>query len=414
MVIAGRGHSSPEQAAVLVHGTDEGRAEDEELGVGLRRVAGIEKRAKIGVADAVIKMFAGAVDKVKGLLVKKALQTIMFGCIAQHGHNLMVMIHGHVGRLKERRDLVLAGSHLVVAGLHGNAQFVELALGLHHEGEDALRNDAEILIAEFLSLGRTGTEQRAAGGEQIRSGERVVVVDEEVFLLKTGVGHDGQIRVHTEQAEHALGLAVERLAGPDHGRLLVEGHALPGQEHGGDAQDDAVGVLLQIGGACHIPGRVATGLESGPQAARREGGTVRLAADEHGTGELGDNAAHAVRSEEAVMLLGGLSVERIKDVRIVGGAMLDGPVLHDCCHCVGDTRIKGFPVADGLLQRLVHITRKAFAHHPVVEDVAGIHIHGAGFVKIKIRGFRLVGRNGPDSVKPRAVTAHRGGLQSAV
>ena len=114
------------------------------------------------------------------------------------------------------------------------------------------------------------------------------------------------------------------------------------------------------------------------------------------------------------MLLGGLSVERIKDVRIVGGAMLNGPVLHDCCHCVGDTRIKGFPVADGLLQRLVHITGKAFAHHPVVEDVAGIHIHGAGFVKIKIRGFRLVGRNGPDSVKPRAVTAHRGGLQSAV
>jgi hypothetical protein len=47
-------------------------------------------------------------------------------------------------------------------------------------------------------------------------------------------------------------------------------------------------------------------------------------------------AAVAVGLEEAVVLLGGEPGEGVEDVGVVGGALLDRPVLHGRCDDVGD------------------------------------------------------------------------------
>ena len=75
-----------------------------------------------------------------------------------------------------------------MARLDRNAQLEQLALDLEHEGQHALGNGAEIMVFELLALGRLGAEERAAGGEQVGTGEVEVAVDQEVFLLGAGRG----------------------------------------------------------------------------------------------------------------------------------------------------------------------------------------------------------------------------------
>ena len=189
VIVAGAGHSGPQQAAELMHGADHGRAENQELGIGVRGFAGIKKRAQLRVADGIIDVLARAVDAAEGFFVQQAFQAVALGHVAQGGHDDVVVVHGQVAGLVERRDLVLAGGRLVVAGAHGHAQLVEFALHFHHAGQDALRNDPEILVAEFLPLGRARAEQRTPGDLQIGAGEVEVVVDEKIFLLQTGIGN---------------------------------------------------------------------------------------------------------------------------------------------------------------------------------------------------------------------------------
>ena len=106
------------------------------------------------------------------------------------------MVGADVGVLEDRRDLVLVGRDLVVAGLDRHAELLQLALGVEHAGEDPLGDRAEVVVVELVALGRLGAEQRAAGGDQVGPLEVVLLVDQEVLLL----GADGR--------EHARGVAV--------------------------------------------------------------------------------------------------------------------------------------------------------------------------------------------------------------
>ena len=54
--------------------------------------------------------------------------------------------------------------------------------------------------------------------------------------------------------------------------------------------------------------------------------------------ELGEGLAVAGRGEEAVVLLGGQAGHRLEQVRVVRGALFDGPVLHGRGDGVGDWR----------------------------------------------------------------------------
>src|SRR5437870_3750506 len=74
-----------------------------------------------------------------------------------HGQHLVV--GGQVGVLEERRDLVLAGGDLVVPGLDRHAQLEQLGLAVGHAGQHALVDGAEVLVLQFLALGRRGAEE---------------------------------------------------------------------------------------------------------------------------------------------------------------------------------------------------------------------------------------------------------------
>jgi hypothetical protein len=108
-----------------------------------------------------------AVDAGKRLLVQQAREAELRRRALERFHHHHLMIGGDVRVLEHRRDLVLAGRHLVMARLHRHADLVQLGLDLGHERHHAVRDRAEVLILELLPLGRLGAEQRASGVDQI-------------------------------------------------------------------------------------------------------------------------------------------------------------------------------------------------------------------------------------------------------
>ena len=86
-------------------------------------------------------------------------------CSVQHDH--LLMIGGHVGIFVHRGQFVLGRRDFVVPRLDRHAQLEQLALGFEHAGQHALGNRAEVVVLEFLPLGRLGAVQRAAGGDQV-------------------------------------------------------------------------------------------------------------------------------------------------------------------------------------------------------------------------------------------------------
>ena len=91
--------------------------------------------------------------------------------LLQRGHQQLLVVGRDVGALEHRRDLELAGGDLVVPGLGRDAELEQLALGVHHEAQHALRDGAEVVVVELLALRRLGAEQGAAGVEQVGAGE---------------------------------------------------------------------------------------------------------------------------------------------------------------------------------------------------------------------------------------------------
>ena len=96
--LAARGDHRAQDAGVLVHGPDDGAAEHQELGVVVRRVAGIQQVALGAVAEREVDVFARAVDAGEGLLVQQADQAVLLGHPLQGDHHQLLVIGGEVAR----------------------------------------------------------------------------------------------------------------------------------------------------------------------------------------------------------------------------------------------------------------------------------------------------------------------------
>ena len=192
--------------------------------------------------------------------------------------------------------------------------------------------------------------------------------------------------------------------------------ASPVQRHerGRDAEGDVVLAPHQEGRAGRVPRGVAAGLERGADAAGREARRVGLALDQLGAGEVEDHAAVAVGRGQRIVLLGGEAGQRLEPVGVVGGAVLDRPVLHRGRHDVGHGRVERLAAVDGAEQAAVDLLRQALPHHGPREHVAaedrvnplrrrtvGVehtsrhgHTGGGGHGALRLTGWGWPGKNG--------------------
>ena len=293
------------------------------------------------------------------------------------------MVHGHVALGVNRGQLVLGGGGLVVLGLRGDAELPELGVQILHEGGDPQLQRAVIVVVQLLAFGRAGAEEGVAGVDEVLALFIAVAVHEEVFLLQTDRGVNAAA-IRAENLQKAAGLRVQRVHAPQQRGFFVQRVAAVGAESRGDAEH----AVLDEGVARGVPGRVAAGLKGGAQAAGGEGAAVGLALDELLAGELHQNAAAAVRREEALVLLGGVAGVGLEPVGIVRRTQLGGPGLHGVGHGAGGLDVHGRAGVHGALERGVDRLAQIAAHGLFIEDHAaegfGKICHSYGLLKGEI------------------------------
>ncbi len=183
-VVVGRGgDGDPEQVAVTGDRADDGGQEEEELGVLVRGFARLEQVVPLVVRHRPVQVLARSVDPGERLLVEQHLQAVAAGDALEGLHDQHVVVGGDVGVLEQGGDFILGRGHFVVPRLDRHAQLVEFELPFEHAGENPLGDGAEVVVLHLLALGGLGTEEGAAGVDQVGPGEVEVAVDQEVFLL---------------------------------------------------------------------------------------------------------------------------------------------------------------------------------------------------------------------------------------
>ena len=370
MVVTGRGDGSTEQPLMEVDGADHRGAEGQELGVLVRVVAGLEEVADTGAADGPVDVLAGSVDARERLLSEEADETMLGSDAAEQRHREHLVIVRDVGGFVDRSHFVLGRSDFVVAGLDRDTEFEALALGFHHAGEHAIRDGAEVLVFELLTLGRLGAEEGTTAGVEVGTEMEEAGVDQEVLLLRAARSGDVAVLL-AEEREDAGGGLVDGSHRAEERGLLVEGFALPGHEGGRDAERRTVLGVEDVSRGGDVPGGVTAGFEGGAEATVREGGGVRFGLDQRLAGELGKGAV-TIRFEEGVMLLGGEAGERIEDVGVVRRAALERPILDGSGNDVRGGGVELDAGFDAGLERLEYFLREALLHLIEGEDILAV------------------------------------------
>ncbi len=278
----------------------------------------------------------------------QAHKTVMGRKQAHLLHRDQVVVDSKRAALEDRGKLMLARCNLVVLGLCRDAELPELVVELLHELVHGRTDGAEVVLLELLALGRLAAEEGAAREDQVRTLLVVVLLDQEVLLLRAD-GREDAVRILAEEGKHTLCLLLECDLGTQKRRLLVESLARVGDE----GRRDAEHLVLDEGRRGRIPDRVAAGLERGTKAARREARCIRLTLDKLLAAEGHEHGAVFARVDERVMLLGRDAGEWLEPVRVVGRTMLERPLLHRMGNLVRDIDVQRIAVLDDGLQLLV-------------------------------------------------------------
>ena len=179
-------------------------------------------------------MLTGTVDAGERLFVQQANETVAVGDLAEHFHNLHVVVAGEVHFFEHRSEFELGRSDFVVAGLGRNAELPEFLFHIVHEVDDACRNATEVVVFHLLVLCRCSTEQGATGLVEVRALQVETFVDQEVFLF--GTESDGDLLLgNAEETHKAVGGLLQGLNGAEKRSLLVQGFTSVATECSRDA-----------------------------------------------------------------------------------------------------------------------------------------------------------------------------------
>ena len=363
---------------MLVDGFDHRAEHREEDGVFMRVAPGVEEVLP-AVGDGPVVVFPGSVDAGVRLFVEEALEIVLFGDFFESVHHEHVVVAREVQLLELRGEFELRGRDFVVARLCGDAELPQFALDVVHEGKYPVGYRAEIVVFKLLALRGRRPEERPAREHQVGALLPVFFVDEEIFLLRAE--RASHVRIGPcEEAHQTLHGFFERLHRAEKGCLLVECFAGICAECGRDAQGCAVRVALDERGTRRVPRRVAARLESGADAAGREGARVGLADDEVLPAELHDRLA-VFYFQERIVLFGGRARHRKKPVSVVGGAAVHRPVAYAVRHLVCDRRVERASLADRRLQFLRGVLAQICPYGLVAEHVLAEPCRSLCFVR---------------------------------
>lgn len=177
---------------------------------------------------------------------------------------------------------------------------------------------AEIMVFQFLSLGRGSAKQGAASVNQVFSLLIHLFINEEIFLFRShGRYHPGGIG--TKQLQYTKSLFVDGFHRTKQRGLFVQRFAGVRAERSGNAK----GVLLDERIRRGVPSGVAPSLKGSPQAAGGKGRCVRFTPNQFFAREVQQHPAAFYRVDEAVVLFSGDAGHRLEPVGKMGAALFN-------------------------------------------------------------------------------------------
>ena len=304
--------------------------------------------------------------------MQQAYQPVTQGNLLHDVHDEHVFVRRHIGGVVDGRKLMLGGRGLVMFRLGRDAELPQLDIQILHVVAHAFLDRAEVVILHLLPFGRHGAEKRAPGEDEVFSLQIGFAIDDEIFLLRADGGRHALGQIIAEEPADAHGLTADGLHRAKQRRFLVERLAVVAAERRGDAQRLRIAVVVDKRRAGDIPDGIAARLKRGADAAGREGGRIRLAADQLFAAQLHDDAPVLLRANERVMLLGGRARQRLKPVGVMRRPLLDRPFLHGARHRVRHGGIKLFAGGHAGRQSLVNLPGQARAHFLFGKNAAAV------------------------------------------
>ena len=248
MVVGIRTDGSAQNIGMFVNGADSGDQENQELDVVLRRLTGVQQIIPFVVGQRPVQVLARAVDPSKGLFMEQTGKVMFLRYRLHRVHDDLVMVDSYVGLFKDRRELELAGRHLIVPGLRGNAQLEEFFLHVVHVRRDSFLDAAKILVFQLLPFRGRRSDDGPAAEDEILTLEEVIRIDQEVLLFRSQRRIDPFHAFAAEKIHDAHGALADRLVRSQERGFLVEGLSGIGNEGRRNAQCRRYAVSPDKGG----------------------------------------------------------------------------------------------------------------------------------------------------------------------
>ncbi len=183
------------------------------------------------------------------------------------------MVHRQITFFEHGGTLELSGCYFIMAGADRYAKLMTLGLEIEHEIVGALRDASEIVVFQLLPFSRCVAHQRAAAQHQVGTGMEKRFIHEEIFLLPAQGGtHPAHVLVKILANRHSS--RFQKMQTLQQRRFVVQRLAGIGYEDGGDTKGLAGAYLHDESRGGGIPGGIAAGLKSAPDASARETGSV--------------------------------------------------------------------------------------------------------------------------------------------
>ena len=411
MVVARSRYRGPQQALIFIHRLNNCHQKQQELRIFIGGIAG-RQQIYAGIrGDGPVVVFAGTVDPGKRLFMQQADKTVLGRYLLHDLHGQLVVVTGDVGSSIDRSQFVLCGSYLVVLRLSQNTQLPEFFVQLLHISRDPWLNGTEVMVVQFLPLGRFSAEQGPAGVDQVMALFVHGTIHQKILLLRTDRGSDPLYILVTKQLQHTKRLLVQRLHGAKQRCLLVQRLAAVRTKCRGDTK----GLSLDEGIAGRVPCGIASSLKSSTQTTGGERRGIGFTLNELLAGKLHDDTAIRGGRDEAVVLFRRNAGQRLEPMGEVGRSIFNRPIPHRCCYCICNGQIQLLAGLDGLLQGIVNISGKAGFHHTVIKDPASKQFRYGRHCIHPFRDFGVIhrrtprgGGTGPAMYKAKGVCAHIG------
>ncbi len=359
-----------------VHGFQDTGQEEQELPVFVRLSARVQQVLPVVSGEGPVVVLAGAVDAGKGLFVEQADQSLLVCHPLQRLHHDLVVVCRHICFRVDGGQLMLRRSHFVVLSLGRDTHLPQLFIDLAHVCGNSLADGAEIMVVQLLALGRHGSEEGAAGVDQVLALEVFLPVYDEIFLLRADGRNDLGGGGVAEQTQYPERLLLDGLHGAQKRSLLVQSLPGEGAEGSGNAENSSGSIFPDECRGRAVPGGVAPCLKGGPQSSGGEGGSVRLALDQVLAGELHEDGAVLLgRRDKRIMFFSGKTGKRLEPVGVVGGAFFNGPFFNGGCHDIRSGGIQFLSALDGLVQFMVDALGEVLAHGLLIKYIGSEDIH---------------------------------------